>query len=126
MSDCRPDNYVFMMRKTALKIQWAEPTGKVKRGEKIKHLPTGQKIIIVPSRASVTDSNNDARLCEKGVILARCTADYIRKSPHVSCWMTRSFFLCLFFACERLVLNPPTLTADCPRLRVNEVRMESR
>lgn len=44
-------------------------------------------------------------------------------------WMTRRSPLPLpprlFFACERLVVNPPALAEDCPRLRVNEVRMES-
>lgn len=56
----------FMMRKIALKIQWAETSlddgesEEGKRGrEQIKHLPTCQKIIIVPSSGSVTDSDND-------------------------------------------------------------------
>ena len=30
------------------------------------------------------------------------------------------------FACERILVNPPALSTDCPRLRVNEVRIESR
>lgn len=73
----------------------------------------------------MTDPHN-----EKGVILAKCTADYQEKAPRVSCWATgiegASPPPPLFFACERLLVNPPALTVDCPRLRVNEVRVESR
>lgn len=51
------------MRKIALKIQWAEwslDSEERKRGRaQIKHLLTCQKIIIVPSWGSVTDSDND-------------------------------------------------------------------
>lgn len=119
------------MRKIALKIQRAErslDSEERKRGRtQIKHLPTCQKIIIVPSVGSVTDLDNDDPFYEQGVILANGTADYLRKSPRVSCWMTRRPPTSpVFFACERLVVNPPALTEDCPRLRVNEVRMESR
>lgn len=119
-----------MMRKIALKIQWAErslDSEERKRGRaQIKHLPTCQKIIIVPSWGSVTDLDNDDPFYEKGVILANCTADYIRKSPPCVLLDDSEIFFSLFFACEWLVVNPPALTEDCPRLRVNEVRMESR
>lgn len=81
-----------MMRKIALKIQRAErslDSEERKRGRaQIKHLPSCQKIIIVPSWGSVTDLDNDDPFYEQGVILANGTADYLRKSPRVSCWMT--------------------------------------
>lgn len=60
----------FMMRKIALKIQWAEPSragccwekwrgGPEGQGNKSNTSQTHQKIIIVPSWPSVTDSDND-------------------------------------------------------------------
>lgn len=55
----------------------------------------------------------------KRVILAKCAAD-CKKS-----W-TGLVKRCGVFACERILVNPPALSTDCPRLRVNEVRIESR
>lgn len=83
---------------------------------------------MVPSWGSVTDSDNE--LFSFFFFFNEIKGGYSCK-PHsrASCWMTRRFFFfsspSLFFACERLVVNPPALTGDCPRLRVNEVRMES-
>lgn len=55
----------------------------------------------------------------KRVILAKCAAD-CKKSSSVLLIDAE------IFACERIVVNPSALTEDCPRLRVNEVRIESR
>lgn len=55
----------------------------------------------------------------KRVILAKCAAD-CEKSSSV---LLRDAEI---FACERIVVNPSALTEDCPQLRVNEVRIESR
>lgn len=96
--------------------------------ERIKHLPVlGQQIITVPSWRPVTNSDNDDPFfMSRGVILATHTADCKEKPPCVLLDDSEIFFFILFFASERLVVNPPALTEDCPRLRVNEVRMESR
>lgn len=126
--------HAFMMRKIALKIQRSGPgctTGKVKWPKEKKeggHLPTCQKIIIVPSRRSVTDSDkgdlSDSNQRKKiRFILAKRAADCEGKGLHVSCWMTRTVFFSLHVKGWRQI--PPALTVDCPRLRVNEVRMES-
>ncbi len=55
----------------------------------------------------------------KRVILAKCAADCKKSSPVL-------LIDAEIFACERIVVNPSALTEDCPRLRVNEVRIESR